>query len=165
MRTGYKVVLVFDEIEPHIYASIIPATRRIYRVGERYDEGGPFFLSRTFLAAKLFAAMWTETHPHIAVFRANYEPIVPQPKYFPCPLFASSSIAQKWRELVLQDVEWADLFLATTGINYVFNYEDDVLCSWFELVGEPVAERINDQWVIHDPSVLTEQRFLEVSWR
>jgi len=164
MRTGYKVVLVFDEVEPPVYASIIPVTRRIYRPYERYDEGGPFFLSRTFLAAKLFAAMWAETHPHVAIFRANYEPIVPQPKYFPCPLFASSPIAQKWRELVLQDVEWADVFLATTGINYVFNYEDDVLCSWFQLVGEPVAERVNDEWVIHDPSVLTE-RFLEVSWR
>jgi hypothetical protein len=56
------------------------------------------------------------------------------------------------------------LFLATTGINYIFNYEDDVLCDWFELVGKPVAERVNDEWVIHDPSVLNES-FLEVSWR
>jgi hypothetical protein len=79
-------------------------------------------------------------------------------------LFADSPLAQKWLEIIQQDVEWADLFLATTGINYIFNYEDDVLCHWFELVGEPVAERIDREWVIHDPSVLTE-RFMEVSWR
>jgi hypothetical protein len=164
MRKAYKVVLVLNELDPPVYASLIPATRRIYYVGERYDEGGPFFLSRTFLSAKLFAAMWTKDHPHVAIFRANCEPIVPQPKYFPCPLFASSEHAKKWRELVLQNVELADTYIALAGINYIFNYEDDVLCEWFELVGEPVAESVNGEWVIHDPSVLTE-RFMEVSWR
>ena len=155
---AFKVVLVFSD---DCITSVLPSTRRIYRVGETNFEG-PFFLCRTFEEARRFAEMWAEDYAHIAIYAAKCEPIR-QPKYFPCPLLANSLPALQWREIVCCDVEAADQFLVRHGINYIMP-DAWVLARSFELIGEPLAELIDGEWVIHDPSVLQDElsSFLEV---
>ena len=155
---AFKVVIVLDDER---VASILPGTRRIYRVGDVNLEG-PFFLCRTFRAARDFAEMWKEDFAHIAIYAAKCEPIK-QPKYFPCPLLANSLPALQWRELVCSAADEADLFLMQHGLNYILP-DEWVLARSFELVGEPLAELIDGEWVIHDPSVLQDElsSFLEV---
>jgi len=155
---AFKVVIVLDEER---VASVLPGTRRIYRVHDVNLEG-PFFLCRTFRAARDFAEMWKEDFAHIAIYAAKCDPIK-QPKYFPCPLLANSLPALQWREIVCCDVEAADQFLVRHGINYIMP-DAWVLARSFELIGEPLAELIDGEWVIHDPSVLQDElsSFLEV---
>jgi hypothetical protein len=140
LQHGYKVVAVVSSNE---FASLLPQMRRVYRVGEWYDDG-PFFLCRTRYMARWIAAYFSDVGD-LAIFRAQYEPVQPQPTLLPAPELAASEAAEHWRRLVYQDPKHAD---AVDGLPHRCIRPDSIVLAWrFRLIGKPLTLLRDGEWV------------------
>jgi hypothetical protein len=140
LRHGYKVVAVVSSNE---FASLLPQMRRVYRVGEWYDDG-PFFLCRTHYMARWIAAYFSDVGD-LAIFRAQYEPVQPQPTLLPAPELAISEAAERWRRLIYQDPQHADV---VDGLPHRCIRPDSIVLAWrFRLVGKPLVFLRDGEWM------------------
>jgi hypothetical protein len=81
----------------------------------------------------------------LAIFRAQYEPVQPQPALLPAPELAASEAAERWRRAIYQDPEHAD---AVDGLPHRCIRPDSIVLAWrFRLVGKPLVFLRDGQWV------------------